>query len=110
MIDITKLADKWRKDAEWTNSPLPPQFENEIYAEAKELMRIECAKELTAALPTWTEITEDVARDVSRRNQKWIVWSKDYDIEILDGAVFLARLGGYCRPLCSLDRPPERES
>ena len=68
-----------------------------------------CADELEAALAAykWTKITEEIARDISYRNIKWLVWSKDYGHEVLDGAVLMARLGDSFRPFLSLDTPPQ---
>ncbi len=105
---ITGLPQKWCESI--YNEGFIPQLEEEIGQCEYESGRKKCADELSAALSTWTKITEAVARDTSHRNTKWLVHTKDYGTEILDGAVLIMRLGGSFRPLCDLDSPPEDKS
>ncbi len=92
MIDITKLVNEWRKNAKWTDSVCPPQLE--------------------AALPTFTEVTDDHDWD----DHCLYAW-KNSDGEwenstFTDMPSFYRKHHGvlvYSRPLCSLDFPPDTD-
>ena len=102
MTDLLELADKWRKESDdfgfACGNPYDVCMDGFM-----------CADQLEAALAAykWTKITEEIDRDISYRNIKWLVWSKDYGHEVLDGAVLMARLGDSFRPFNSLDIPPQ---
>ena len=105
MNDITKLADDWRKkagEAHHAGMIAPPL-----------LIANTCARELEAALPKWTEITDDpdtwpdrlkrVVFSFSSESHCWIAFMHKNPME--DGLVTC-----YWRPLCDLDYPPEQSN
>ena len=98
MTDITKLPDKWRKNA--VDGSEVKVISNEIY-----VTNI-LANELEAALPVWTKITDnpnswpEVEAEVALEDIGWIVWPDLYGTYKVYHTL-------HWRPLCDLDYPPE---
>lgn len=104
MSDVTKLADDWRKkagEAHHAGMIAPPL-----------LIANTCARELEAALPKWTEITDDpdtwpddgqkvLALEFGHRNTVVKRFMKKH------GRLYLK---DWWRPLCDLDYPPEQSN
>ena len=86
--DITKLADKWREDSRFTGHSGE-----------------DCARELEAALPVWTRITDD--RDSRPEDAEKVLiegfgfckWDDDKHYRIHDN--------DFWRYECDIDYPPE---
>ena len=107
MVDITKLADKWRRR----------------YDETGQVIQGRCATELEAALPTWTRITEDEATwpELDGEDRVEIIarfpdhngrpgrieafeWDENDMVALMEG--YKLKFNWY-RYTCDLDYPPE---
>ena len=102
MINITKLADKWRKG---TFTKKVPDGGYGFFSGKRH-----CAQELESALPVWTRLTGDEATWPPHRGVFYMVYDEtgDGDLFTAHGRSILP--GEYWRPLCDLDYPPETES
>ena len=101
---ITKLADKWRKEAK---NHIEEDEANRMYSAALN----QAATDLWADLPTWTRITDDP--DTWPEMAQEVIWTGK-----LTSRPNISTFFGfdadwyriYWRPLCDLDYPPEQES
>jgi len=107
MTDITKLPDRWR-----TGKPVRDDERYEIQgydAYSSE----ECADQLEAALPKWTEITDDPT--TWPKAGVWvIIFRSQFPCTTTINHEWLERgdyVGNYWRPLIpGLDTPPQEDN
>lgn len=95
-MNIRDLPDKWRDDEENIGGV---NFFRSGY---------DCAKELQAALPQWTRITENEATWPA---EDWdtVVWYSDEDNSHAMGPIPFVDVGRFThwRPLVDIDFPPD---
>ena len=101
-MSIRALADKWRGNEK------PQCVEERAYNDGQQ----NCAFDLEAALPQWTQITDDPATWPTLETEILMAsWYDGWNYEsytVKCFKIFKDELGEWWRPLCDLDHPPEQ--